>query len=162
MTTRARLLVPLFALALLAAGCDEIFCIGIDPASTADQPRFLLGKNEQFEGAAKIYSCGVDGRLRVFLGPDSSELWHTYWEIQIDEGERYVELGSVCYGDTPARFHTTVPAETLPADYIYSFRAGFHGLGNQAYFEITADSLGNRSLRIMTEEEFLAIVNPGG
>jgi hypothetical protein len=146
--------------ALLVAGCDEIFVVGLDPASTAEQPRFLLGRNDQFNGGAKVYGCGVDGRLRDFTGSDSSDLWHTYWDIYVDPGLRYAELSHVAYGETPTDFHTTIPAETLPAGCIYTFRAGFHGLGNPAYFEIVADSLGTRLLRPLTEAEYLAIVNP--
>jgi hypothetical protein len=151
-----------FAALLLFSGCDEISVAGLDPASTPDRPAFLLGKDESFRGAAKIYGCGIDGRPRDFSGPDSSTMWHAFWDIEADSGLRYVEVPHIAMGDTPTHFHTTVPAETLPAGWLYEFHAGFHGLGNQVYFEIQADSTGARVLRSMTEDEFLAVVHPGG
>jgi hypothetical protein len=146
---------------LLLAACDELFYCGLDPSSTAAKPVFDFGKNEDFGGSAKVWAITISGTpLPDTCG--SGLAWRTFWSIGLPTGERYRVLDKVEYGVLPDGFELTVPAETLPAGRIYDVHAGFHGLGTECYFRIVADSLGARTIQSLTEDEYLAIINPPG
>jgi hypothetical protein len=147
-------------LSLLFAGCDEIFYCGLEPASTAAQPVFDFGRKEDLSGSAKVWAVTVSGTPR----PDSCGApdWRTFWSIGLPTGERYRVLDKVEYGVMPEGFELIVPSESLVAGYIYETHVGYHGLGTDCYFRIVADSLGTKTIQSLTEDEYLAIINPPG
>lgn len=141
---------------LLAAGCDELFYSGLDQSSTADLPVFDFGNHPDLSGSAKLYGFYVTGRPR-----DTAD-WRTFWDIHINDGRRYSTVDRLGYGELPADFRTVQYSDSLPAGWVFAARGGYHGIGQDCYFEITADSLGERSIRALSEDEFQCIVNPGG
>lgn len=146
---------------LLWAGCDQFFYCGLDPASTADRPVFDLGKDESLTGDAKV--CAVTVAGTPLPSGCGGPFWQTFWSIQLTTGNRYRELDKLAYGTVPDGFFALVPAETLLAGYIYETHIGYHGIGTDCYFEISADSLGARTIRPLTEAEYRAILfSPGG
>ena len=151
-----RLTICLTLACLLLAGCDEIFYAGLDPTSTADLPVFDFGKREDLSGSAKLYGFYVTGR------PLDTAAWTTFWDIHVDDGKRYSTVDRLGYGELPPDFHVAQYPESLPSNYVFMGHGGFHGLGRDCWFEITADSTGQRSIVPLTEDEFQRITNQDG
>jgi hypothetical protein len=148
-------------LCLLLAGCDEFFYVWLGSDSTAAKPVFVFGKKTGQNRPAKVWAVAVSGTPL----PDSCGsglAWRTFWDVALSSGDRYRELDQVEYGVLPDGFELTVPAESLVAGYVYETHVGYHGLGTDCYFEILTDSLGGRTIESLTEDEYLAIVNPPG
>lgn len=148
------LLVPL----LLAAGCDELFYSGLDPSSTAELPVFDFGRHHDLTGSAKLSRFAVVGR------PLDTAAWTTFWEIQVEPGERFVVVDRLTYGETPPGFVAAVPpAAALPPCHVYAGNGGFHGVGQDCYFLIDGPAGGPLTISPLSEAEFRAITeNPGG
>jgi hypothetical protein len=144
---------------LLCAGCDRLFWVGVSPDSTPDHPVFLLGNQDDYSGTAWIYSASVSRRPRKLAPGDSLNTWHTCWEIHMDSGFRYLKVHRVDYGIVPKDFHVVSGPETLPAGQLYAFSPTIHGLGMNAYFELYLDSAGSKAIRILSEDQFLAIIS---
>ncbi len=154
-----RCLSLLFCL-LLAAACQHSYYCGLDPSSTPARPVFDFGTSANLAGTAKVNAVTISGTPPPdACAPD----WHLFWSIATSGSEPYRELDKLEYGALPAGFQVIVPAETLLAEYIYEVHIGYHGIGTDCYFEISADSLGVRTIRPLTEAEYRAIVfSPGG
>ena len=148
--------IALCAILLLGSACDEVFYVGIDPASTPGVLVIDFGRRQDLSGSAKLYRFSLEGR------PRDTACWTTFWDIQVVEGSRYAEVDRLEYGSAPDNFTTVIPADELRAGYVYSGTPGYHGVGGSCYFEVTRDSLGGGTVRSLTEQEFQAIVNQGG
>lgn len=148
----------LAALCFVASGCDRLFYARLSTESTPEQPVFLFGDRADASGEAWVYGLRVDGRPRRLVPGDTLNPWHTFWQVEKDDGWRYVAVDTVRYGVVPAHCHGVIGPESLPAGRLYVCAGQFHGLGHAVYFEIAADSSGNKTIRELTEDEFLAII----
>jgi len=142
---------------LLAAGCDRFFYARLSPESTAERPVFEFGSRSDSTGEGWVWRLEVNGRPRK----DTLAEWHTFWHAHLDSGYRYSVVQKVACGERPAHFSNWVAPESLPAEYIYWLFPGYHGVGEQVYFEIARDSLGTKTIRELTEDEWQQAIHGG-
>jgi hypothetical protein len=142
---------------LLLAGCDRFFYARLSPESTAERPVFEFGSLSDSTGEGWVWRLEVSGRPRK----DTLAQWHTFWHAHLDSGHRYSVVQKAVYGERPAQFSDRVAPESLPAEHIYWLFPGYHGVGEQVYFEIARDSLGGKTIRELTEDEWQLAIRGG-
>lgn len=157
-------IVPAIALlALLAGTCDRVHYARLQDDSPADAPVFVIGANPDYSGRTMVYAVSLTGTAWDSLGrADTTRSWHTFWEIHVDSGHKWVPLTSLRYGALPFYFRAATGPDSLQAGWVYACAVRCYGLSPTVYFEIVRDRGGRRQVRELSREQLLSRVKRPG
>lgn len=146
------------ALAILATGgtCGyEVIWCQLDPSATPEQPVIDLGTDGTYAGEAKVSSVAVIGYdLARRWRPDEPVVY--FWRLEPAPTWLVGRIDRLSYGTVPTGM---VQQDSLiPIRTNHAYEAIFANRGNNWYahclFIVSEDSLGARSIRELTDQQF--------
>jgi hypothetical protein len=135
-------------------GSDVIWC-RLDAQATPEQPVIDLGNDETYEGVAKVSSVTIHGfDLSSRHSPMDEPA--RFWVLTPAPTWRYARIDKLVWGTVPAGL---TPLESLiPLRMNHAYEVIFANGGNNWYsrclFMVSEDSLGARSIRELTDQQF--------
>lgn len=145
-------------LALLATGgtcgSDVIWC-RLDASATPEQPVIDLGTDETYEGVANVSWVTVHGfDLARRYGPQDTV--SSFWVLGPAPTWRYARIDKLVWGTVPTGL--TPRDERIPIRLNHAYEVIFANGDNNWYarclFMVSEDSLGARSIRELTDQQF--------
>lgn len=150
------LLVALAAIVATGGTCgnDVIWC-RLDSSATPERPVIDLGADGSYQGPAKVSSVTVHGfDLAHRYGPEDTAL--NCWVLVPAPTWRVGRIDMLVYGTVPAGMMQL--DSLLPIRTNHAYEAIFANGGNNWYarclFMVSEDSLGARSIRELTDQQF--------